>query len=105
MRQVARKLFKQLLEDGNGIYIVTNDGNFEKKFYAGSDEEAIKIAGMGYGGIVKRYAFSMCDIHNCQIPEVGEMFRVGPDVGRCIAKTFNHIDDSITCMMLVDSDE
>lgn len=45
MRQVVRKFFKQLLEDGNGTYIVTNDGNFEKKFFAENDQEAIKIVG------------------------------------------------------------
>lgn len=42
LKEIDRKLFKTLETDGNGNYFILNDYNFEDKFYANSDEEAIK---------------------------------------------------------------
>ena len=43
MRKIMRNLFKSLWYCSvDRCYIVLNDMNFEKKVYAGSDEESIK---------------------------------------------------------------
>ena len=42
MKEVARELFVSLQKDKYGMYFILNDQNFVMKFYAESDEIAIK---------------------------------------------------------------
>ena len=42
LKEIDRKYFKTLETDGTGMYFVLSDNNFVSKFYADSDEEAIK---------------------------------------------------------------
>ena len=39
---IERNLFVTLSKDGKGMYFIHNDWNYVDKFYADSDEEAIR---------------------------------------------------------------